>query len=328
MQQCKTKTMGTAQQPPTSSVDVTFAIASYNSQKYLETAVQSALDQASVNVEVIIVDDGSTDDSLALAQRLAKEDNRVRVFTTPQNGGPSVARNIALEHMSGRWYAVVDSDDILAPERSLSLIDLAEANGLDIIADNLEVFGEGLESEVFISGLPETNITDVSLNHYFRNSCLFSKKAGYGFLKPMIRRSVIETEALRYDETIRIGEDDKLIVRLLSKGYRYGLAAYSGYRYRKHDSSISHRLTSETAHKMLDIEKTIQSWIGPIVVNESAYRGRWNSIRKGVAFVDSVEALKRRRYVHALCLLLRRPSAIGLYLLPLRAALSRTKEKF
>ena len=312
-----------AHQPTATTVDVTFAVASYNSQKYLEVAVRSALKQTSVSVEVIIVDDGSTDKSLALAQRLAAEDKRVRVLTTPQNGGPSAARNVALEHMLGRWFAVLDSDDILMPERSRRLIDLAERDGFNIVADNLEVFGDRIDSELFISGLPEARAIEVSLDHYFKNSCLFAKTAGYGFLKPIIQRSVIETEALRYDETIRVGEDDELMVRLLAKGYRYGLTGYVGYRYRKHDSSISHRLSSDKAHKMLDIERSLQRRIEASTFKGPAYRKRWNSIRNGVVFVDSVEALKSRNFFLAARLLLKRPLAIGLYRMPLRAALSR-----
>lgn len=317
--------MSFAHQSKASTVDVTFAIASYNSQKYLETAVRSALDQISVSVEVIIVDDGSTDDSLALAQILAQADERVRVYTTPQNGGPSAARNVALEHMSGHWYSVLDSDDILLPERSRRLIDIANSENFDLIADNLEVFGEGLKSDLFISDLSETEPIHISLDHYFINSCLFAKTAGYGFLKPMIRRKVVQTESMRYDETIRVGEDDDLIVRLLAKGYRYGLTAYPGYRYRKHANSITHRLSPDKAHKMLDIERSIQSEIGPDVVKGVAYNKRWNSIRNGVAFVDSVEALKSKQYFYAAHLLLRRPAAVKLYQMPLRAALARMR---
>src|SRR3989304_2564250 len=89
--------------------DVSFAIACHNSLPYLDEAVASALGQQDVTVEVIIVDDGSKDGSLARAKEWAERDARVRVLQTPENLGPGGARNLAIESMRGTWYAVLDS---------------------------------------------------------------------------------------------------------------------------------------------------------------------------------------------------------------------------
>ena len=308
---------------PEETIDVSFAIASYNSSDYLDVAVRSALAQQDVNVEVIIVDDGSTDNSLALAKDMARSDKRVIVLQTPKNGGPSAARNMALKTMRGTWYAVLDSDDFLDPNRSARLIQQANAENFDLISDNLNVFGDGLVSETLINDLPKDDLNYIPLEVYFDNSCLFAKTPGFGFLKPMIRRQIIDAETLRYDETIRVGEDDELIVRLLAAGYKYGLSGYVGYQYRKHDGSISHRLSVEKAKKMLEIEKSIQSRIGPELTRSKAYQKRWRSIRRGLAFVSSVEALKRRQFLSAIKSLLATPSAIWLYHLPLKSFLKR-----
>lgn len=95
----------------TNTVDVSVIIPVYNCEKYIETAISSALNQIGVNVEVIAVDDGSSDDSLTL---LRKFGNSVKVFEQ-KNQGACVARNVGIKHANGRFIKFLDSDDYLLP---------------------------------------------------------------------------------------------------------------------------------------------------------------------------------------------------------------------
>lgn len=313
--------------PVENRVDVTFAIACYNAEDFLEEAVQSALNQTGVSVEVIIVDDGSSDDSLVIARRIASEDSRVKVLSTSQNSGPGGARNLALRAMQGEWYAVLDSDDVLELDRTRKLIDTATAHDADIIADDLEVFGEGIEPHrVLGKGLAAAS-TKLELDTYFKNSKVFSSQLSFGFLKPMINRKVVEAEVLQYAPRIRIGEDDELVVRLLAKGYKYFLVNDAMYKYRKHGSSISHRLSIKNARMMLETEGNIQTLIGKKASSSKAYRQRLASVENAVAFVESVEKIKERRLAGAIFTLLQRPAAIRLYRMPIASALKRISSR-
>jgi len=302
-------------------VDVTFAIACYNSEAFLEEAVLSALNQADVSVEVIIVDDGSSDNSLMIANRLASEDPRIKILSTSHNSGPGGARNLALAAMQGDWYAVLDSDDVLELDRSRMLIDAANVNDADMISDDLVIFGEGLEHS-YLLGMERT-AGPLELDAYFRNSQLFSSRPNFGFLKPMIRREVVQREKLRYDPRIRIGEDDELVVRLLAKGYRYFLVSDAMYKYRKHGSSISHRLSVKNARKMLETESNIQTLIGKDAASSETYLKRLASVKNAVAFVESVDQIKTKHLVGCVKTLLHRPAAILLYRMPIIAAFER-----
>ncbi len=86
----------------------------FNTARYLADAVHSVLAQTFTDLELVLVDDGSTDDTLHVAQRLATEDARVRVVAIP-NGGPAGARNAALEAARGDFIALLDSDDVIFP---------------------------------------------------------------------------------------------------------------------------------------------------------------------------------------------------------------------
>jgi len=303
--------------------DVSFAIACYNAGEFLKPAIESALAQNDVRIEVLIVDDGSSDESYERAQAMAQSDPRIRVFKTPQNGGPGAARNIALEKMRGDWYAILDSDDLIDPDRSRTLIDAADKMNADMVADDMLIFGEGLEPHSLIGTEVGRVARWIDMDLYLERSVLFSSKPGLGFLKPMIRRSVIEAQTLRYNKALRIGEDDELILRLLASGYTYWLVNMAMYRYRKHGESISHRLSVKNAALMLRAEEQLEARLDTKITQSKPYKRRIASLRRGLAFVTSVDQIKAGQYGAAIKTLLRFPSAFLLYKMPVQAVLAR-----
>ncbi len=102
---------------------VTIGIPCFNSARWLRGAIQSALSQTHPAVEVIVVDDGSTDESPAIAREFA---DRIRFYEIDHQGAPH-ARNIALREARGEWMQFLDADDSLEPEKIAT--QLAEANG-------------------------------------------------------------------------------------------------------------------------------------------------------------------------------------------------------
>ncbi|MFH1516801.1 MAG: glycosyltransferase family A protein, partial [Pseudomonadota bacterium] len=106
-------TTGTRADPPAVSV----LMANYNGEPYLAAAIQSVLGQDLTSLELILVDDGSADGSVALAQGIAEQDPRLRVFSGQRLGGPAPVRNFALDQARGDWVAIIDSDDLVHPQR-------------------------------------------------------------------------------------------------------------------------------------------------------------------------------------------------------------------
>ena len=289
--------------PPGQPIDVSFAVACYNAGAYLEPAIRSALAQQDVTLEVLIVDDGSSDGSREV--------------------GPAGARNVALKAMRGRWYAILDADDLLLPDRSRRLLDLAAKRSADMVADNPTEFGEGISESPMFDLAPKEGDALLDLDRYFLDSRLFGPRPGPGYLKPMIRRDAMLRAGLSYNEELQIGEDDELVIRALIAGLRYAVADYSGYRYRKHASSISHRLSLDHLNRMIAAEETIATLLPDDVRTSPAYRGRRSALRRAAAFTRSIEALKRRAPLAAACEIARHPAALTLYSLPLKARLRR-----
>jgi glycosyltransferase involved in cell wall biosynthesis len=113
---------------------VSVVIPAYNAARYLEEAVRSVLEQTITDLEVIVVNDGSTDDTSAVARRIA--DPRVRVIDRP-NGGVSRARNTGIEAARGTYIALLDADDTMLPDNLEVKITALETAGADWVFSDI-----------------------------------------------------------------------------------------------------------------------------------------------------------------------------------------------
>ena len=104
----------------------------YNVEKYLPACLDSICHQTLKELEIILVDDGSTDNSGRIAEQYALQDKRIRVVHQ-RNGNPGATRNVGLELATGEYIGFVDSDDWIEPEMFASLYAKAETDNLDIV---------------------------------------------------------------------------------------------------------------------------------------------------------------------------------------------------
>lgn len=306
---------------------ISFAIANFNGERFLRDAVEAALAQRGVAVEILIVDDRSTDGSWALAQRLAIEDARVRAFQMEENAGPGGARNHAIDQARGTWLAVLDSDDLLHPDRARRLTEEAERADATMIADDLLVFDQDRRDAVHghlgahrVGGGNQW----ITLRDYLDETRMYGRRANLGFLKPMFGLDWLREVGLRYDTKLRIAEDDDLVLRALASGARYRLMPRPMYFYRKHGSSISHRLSPANADKMLaaaERQRAVLEGQPPEV--QAAWRRKFRALRRAWGFAWFIDALKRRDAGAALSVARATPDALLLLRQPIAAVLGR-----
>ena len=101
---------------------VSIIVPVYNCQQFLDRCIKSILNQSYKNIEVIVVNDGSSDNSLSIAESFAQDDSRMKVFTK-ENGGPSSSRNYGLNKVSGEFITFVDADDYIDEYMIENMID-------------------------------------------------------------------------------------------------------------------------------------------------------------------------------------------------------------
>ena len=129
----------------------------YNVEHYLKKCVDSICHQTYRNLEIILVDDGSTDCSGSLCDEFATSDSRIRVIHK-SNGGLSDARNAGMELASGEWWMFVDSDDYIAPDTAETLLLAAVENHCEIAVCNMMRIYEDGKQEPFYCPVTEPTI--------------------------------------------------------------------------------------------------------------------------------------------------------------------------
>jgi glycosyltransferase involved in cell wall biosynthesis len=308
---------------------VTVIVANYNSGQFIEAALQSALRQSLRAIEVIVADDCSTDGSAALVAAMAAQDPRLRLLTPAAgtkatNAGPSAARNRCIEAARGRWIAVLDSDDLMHPDRLARLVAAAEQDDADIAADDLLIFhdDDGQPPSRCLRASDATAPFWVDPAAYVRSNILFGGSPALGYLKPIIRAELLTNSEIRYDSELRLAEDYDFILRLLMRGARMRVYPELTYFYRKHGSSISHRLSRQKLEPLLRAsERSLAAINQADGTLRDALEAHHASIHRLLGFDALVVALQDRKWIAALRLAVSNPNVGVLLRVPLLALL-------
>lgn len=245
----------------TKPIFISVVVAAYNATSTLEACINSIACQTHGNLEILIVDDVSTDETLALAQKLAKQDERIKVIARKKNGGPAAARNSALDIATGEWIAVVDSDDTILPNRLSDLLKIAQEKNAEIVFDNLFYIEYNARPNTPLNiYLPQDlNIEgEVTMAEFVESHVKSSRVPCLGFLKPMIRRDALEKNNIRYNQNLTIGEDTMLILNLLTQGARTYITPNAWYQYRRRPGSLS---TKQNTSHMRAYDSTFRKFL-------------------------------------------------------------------
>jgi succinoglycan biosynthesis protein ExoO len=238
------------------SVIVSVVIPAYNAADFLQEAISSLQAQSLRDWEAIIVDDASTDDTLAIAKRLATIDERVRVITLPRNAGPGIARNAGIAMARGEWIGVLDADDVYLPERLERLVSAASRLRADVIADN-QWLRDPTHGRITRSGLPRSRAErKLDLLTIYLESC-GADGFDYGNLKPLVKREFIERTQVSYRH-FRCAEDFAFLAELLAAGAQAWLIHQPYYIYTLSLSEIDGR-KSARSRTWLDLEEVGES---------------------------------------------------------------------
>jgi succinoglycan biosynthesis protein ExoO len=274
-------------------LQISFVVAAHDAAPWIEEALASALAQTGVTLEVVVIDDGSRDDTAARVAAMAQRDPRVRLLRRPVAGGPSAARNTGLAAACGDWIAILDADDLVAPERSERLLVLAERSGCAVVADNVLRFLDAQPQVAWPLLLPGDAPVTVDLAQYLRRNCMTSGDDNLGYLKPMFRRSFLEVHGIRYDERLRIGEDFNIGLRCLAAGTALAILPEPLYRYRMLASSLSRSLSEGDVATMLAAHADALEQAPPsaaVKAADAAYRRSVADMLAYVAFRDGTRA--------------------------------------
>ena len=284
--------------------EVSVIILAYNTEEYVAQAIDSALRQTQKNIEVIVVDDGSTDKTLEIIKSFS--DRRVKVLANQQNQGQNFCTNLAIKEAQGNWITRLDSDDWYAPDRLEKLLDIAYSQNIDMIADDIYFIQDGKAvpwSTLLVQS--KFKIKDnikISPTSFVEKDIPGMWGLPLGLTKPLIKRDFIIKHDIHNNEKILIGGDFWLYLTCLAHGANFLLVPKPYYFYRsRHGSSVTQsRIKRIEAYSEATKHYLNQDYIKNNKKLLTALQKRLALIDKTKPYFQVVDSLKQADYLTAL----------------------------
>ena len=183
----------------------------YNVEKYLKRCVDSILNQTFTDFELILVDDGSTDNSGKICDEYSEKDCRIKVIHK-KNGGVSRERNVGLENAIGEYVMFCDADDFVDEEWAKTLLYYAKNNPLSLINCEYYKYSENSNVSNKIIMYDVETATHINKNQYY-----FYYKKGYSHsvFNRIFRKEIIKSHEIRFNEIVKVGEDVLFVLEYL-----------------------------------------------------------------------------------------------------------------
>lgn len=185
----------------------------YQAEEYLMRCISSVLNQTYKSLEILLIDDGSTDKSLHICRELAEMDSRIRVFHQ-ENAGVAVARNRGLDEAKGRFVFFLDSDDRIAPDTLFAMLSSMAEHDAELCICGFQYVKEGNRED---HGFPVNRKVDKSefMDRYFW--MLYENASLFNIGTKLYKRSVIEENRLRFHADMVVYEDIRFCLEYLDK---------------------------------------------------------------------------------------------------------------
>lgn len=275
---------------------VSVIIPVYNVEKYIRSCVNSVLDQTLKDIEVILVDDGSTDSSGEICDELALSDSRVKILHK-KNAGVGAARNDGLALAQGDWVIFGDSDDWFEADALEKLCSEGEKNNADVIFGDVNLVESGLKKNVpfykdeFVTN-DETLKTKLISAVFSRAYCYNPPKQGiaFGYGGPwnkLVRRELLINNDLKFDTSVKGIFDD-----LIYSAYIFAFAETIAYR---HITVYNYR------HVVTSITRTYKPAFPEI---NMAIFSAWEAFMKKFSYEEALKKPYYANVVRRFCLLM------------------------
>lgn len=249
---------------------ISVVMPAYNAEKYLADAIESILTQSFKDIEVIVVDDASTDRTLEITQKYQQQDKRLRYIALPNNQGMTAARNHGLASAHGEFVAFSDADDLNLPTRLQAQYEALKGNP--------HIGAVGIRSQVMNADLSRVILPKLC-PAYHANIVLALFIGDLSIVGGAIMvRSELARKAGGWDENLRIGGEGDFFLCLLLCGARFSNIQQMLYIQREHDSNMSRQSETIAVRKTFLHHRRILSKLGavdePMLIRFSKFRSK------------------------------------------------------
>lgn len=208
---------------------VSIIVPMYNSEKYIVRCIDSLLEQSYENIEIIVVDDGSSDNSVEIIKKY--NDNRINIYQK-RNEGVSATRNLGIEKSNGDFLLFVDSDDYVSKDIVKVMLDKVNSENSMILCNNKEIWGNRIEKRILFTD------ENIELNKIDILRAISSGKAGLVCSK-LVSNRVIKENNIMFDESLKVGEDQLFFLNVAQYTEQFKYVNKSLYFYDRTNENSS-----------------------------------------------------------------------------------------
>ena len=243
---------------------VSVVMPAYNAERYIETAIRSVMAQTYMDWELIVIDDGSSDDTCGVVHRLMAEDPRIQLVQNPENKGVSHTRNRGLDQCRGEYVALLDCDDVWLPEKLEKQLALAAESGADVLYCSYGIVDESGMARCDDFIVP----SQISYRETLSHSVISCSTA-------LLSRRVVDTYRFRTDY---YHEDLVLWLEILRDGYTAAGVTDVLAQYRVFEGTRSSNKLKSAARRWVVIRRCMRE---PLLSSIGAMmRYAWITVRK------------------------------------------------
>jgi glycosyltransferase involved in cell wall biosynthesis len=256
---------------PRKKIKVSILLASYNTEKYIKEAIKSILKQDFKETEILVTDDGSSDNTYEILKKLKKETPKLKIFKQRKNQGKATALNRLLPKAKGEYLIFFDSDDIMYPERIRKQVLFLDKNpNVDALYGNMIIFWEKenkknlyeapLIEDAFekLKKISEMDITPKELAKEYKGLFqLLDEKEYFPSCSIMIRKKVIE-KGIKFDPYFKVSEDADFWFQLIGGKFVIKKQGIITYIYRRHSAQVTVTKKEERRNMVLRAIEKLQ----------------------------------------------------------------------
>lgn len=227
----------------------------YNREKYIKKCLESIKKQSLKEIEIICINDGSTDDSLRILSEEARLDNRIKIINQ-NNKGASAARNAGIKEAKGEYCLNIDSDDWISDDYFKDMYNYAKNNELDILISDIIFEYTEKNKKSILKDLKIDNNFFIDGKEYIN---IFLEENFYGFSwNKMVKRKLYIENNILFNENIFAYEDVELILRLAYYAKKIGKLNKAYYHYLQGENNS---VTKKNLKNLIDINNSFNSLI-------------------------------------------------------------------
>lgn len=240
---------------------VSIIVPVYNSERYIDRCLNSLVNQTYPNIEIIIINDGSTDNSLDIIMDYAEKDNRITIYNQ-SNQGVSAARNLGLEKTNGKYITFVDSDDYVSFDMISEMLYKIQCERTIVFCDNKEIWEKNTEErKLFLTS------STLTLSREFVIREIARGHAGLVCGK-LFEKRIVDENNIRFDNNVNVCEDQLFFLEVISHCKHFIHIPRSLYNYdRRNESSVTVRYHENAIENQLYVIKKIENILKENITN-------------------------------------------------------------